>query len=298
MLRTIVTTTTVKSSMRLILPYVVLQSRRTFMQTIVNRSTLIPSINELNVKDLRDECRKRGLKVSGRKLELQERIQTFESDASNHVLNDVKSQLDEAQLHVERLESQINTVNDEVAHHGGAKLGQQHLEEDSYEVGSMVDELKQVQKQLNLLKTHARVMNKDVESIIDKDGGDITYTPLPGEKVETPVVTMSNADVPGVDILKHELDAARTQAERLQAKVDFELQAAIDAAATTSITSTTPESSSSPTEQKQMRNGGGKKYLLSVLGATLGLGWIFQDSLIRKEPLADVEDVELATSTD
>lgn len=271
LLRAMVTTRGMNSLLLPILPYVIKQSRRTFIQS-VRRSTLI---HELNVKDLKDECRKRGLKVSGKKLELQQRLQSYESNASSRVLDDVKTQLNDAQLHVERLESQIDTVNDEVAHHEDSdNLDPQHLQRDSYKVGSVVDELKQVQEQLDSLKTHASTMNKDIEVMLNKDGGDITYSQLPNNKLKASTI----------DTLKNELDVARTQAERLQVKVDSELQAAIDTTTSKATSTPKPEQHTTTTVQlQQQQRKDGKKYILSVLGVTLGLGWIFQDSLINKD---------------
>lgn len=284
LLRAMVTTTKLNSSMLLILPNVVKQSRRTFIQT-VRRSTLI---HELNVKDLKDECRKRGLKVSGKKLELQQRLQTYESNASSHDLDDVKIQLNEAQSQVEKLESQINTVTDEVAHHEEhTALDPQHLQKDSNKVESVVDELKQVQEQLNSLKTQATTMNKDVEVLLNKDGGDITFSTLPNNQLENSTIGMS--DIPNVNTLKNELDVARNQAERLQVRVESELQAAIRMANTKPTSTTEPEEHTTTTTPQQQRNDG-KKYILSILGATLGLGWIFQDSLIDKDPVTTMED--------
>lgn len=278
---------------RLIFPYILSPTRRTFAQTVVRRSLL--QVGELTLKDLREECRKRGLKVSGRKLELQERIQQYESQFQNPKPSQsddwigVKDQLNEAQLQVERIESQINTVDNEVAHHEGTKLETEHLEQDSNEVGSMVDELKQVQEQLDQLKFRARIMNQDVETIINKDGGDITYAPLPGELVAD--TDRSDSDGAGVDTLKHELDAARTHAQRLQEIVESELQAAIEEEETSTNkrepneTHRSSSATSSAHTSPKGENTDGKKYILSILGATFGLGWIFQDSLIqRREP--------------
>lgn len=237
-------------------------------------------IQGMTLKDLREECRKRGLKVSGRKLDLQTRIQQHDvSNVSNDNIHGVQSQMN-------KITSQIQNADKEIASHSSESTPE-HLAQDSEEVGSMVHELVQVQEQLDRLRAQARTMDRDVQSLINRDGGDITYTPLDSS---------TTSDVPAVDSLKVELDEARSHAAKLQEIVEAELKAATAASSTivdakTSTIETSTQSPPSPQQeskkqpqqqkqkQQQQKRPDGKKYILSSIGVALGLGWIFQDSI-------------------
>lgn len=285
---------------RLMVPTMMLCAQRSFTQT-VNRLDL--QVNRMTLKDLKDECRKRGLKVSGRKHELQERIQCHDlkmrSGGTNmnvDVINEndlinMKNQINEAKLQVQRIEKQIDDVSYEVSLHEESQLEKHHLEEDSQEVNAMVDELKMVQEMLDSLKSHAKKMDKDVTDFLNRDGGDITYEPLLNEKDLHKKADLEE-DCENVDSLKEELETARIQVERLQQIITSELEAAIKRAdeikttTTSSTTSSTNGSSinTSKSNSSNTTNGTkGRSYLLSVVGLLLGLGWIFQDSFVHQD---------------
>lgn len=287
----------IHSSLRgLVVPTMMVTARRNFTQTV---SRLNLHAHSMTLKDLKEECRKRGLKVSGRKNELQERIQRFdmkldsgnEHDNDDDELVDMRNQINEAKSQVQRIERQIDDVSSEVSLHEESQLGKNHLEEDSQEVNTMVDELKEVQERLDLLKSHAKKMDKDVTDFLNRDGGDITYEPLLNEKDLHKKADLEE-DCENVDSLKEELETARIQVERLQQIITSELEAAIKRAdeikttTTSSATSSTNGSSinTSKSNSSNTTNGTkGRSYLLSVVGLLLGLGWIFQDSFVHQD---------------
>lgn len=287
----------IHSSLRgLVVPTMMVTARRNFTQTV---SRLNLHAHSMTLKDLKEECRKRGLKVSGRKNELQERIQRFdmkldsgnEHDNDDDELVDMRNQINEAKSQVQRIERQIDDVSSEVSLHEESQLGKNHLEEDSQEVNTMVDELKEVQERLDLLKSHAKKMDKDVTDLLNRDGGDITYEPLLNERDLHKKSDLA-VDCENVDSLKKDLKTARIQAERLQNIVTSELEAAIkrsDEIKTTTTSSTTGNGSSGTDKSNSFNQTGSNRstktrnYLLSVLGLTVGLGWIFQDSLIHAD---------------
>lgn len=285
---------------RLMVPTMMIITKRNFTQT-VNRLDL--QINRMTLKNLKEECRKRGLKVSGRKHELQERIQSHDmkvTDSGTNVnfdvidenyLIDMKNQINEAKLQVQKIEKQIDDVSYEVSFHEESQLNKHHLEEDYKEVNTMIDELKEVQEKLDSLKSFAKKMDKDITDILNKDGGDITYEPLLNEKGLHKGIDLEEG-CENVESLKKELDTAHVQVERLQKIITSELEAAtekaneIKATQTSSVIGSTNNSSLNINKSKVSDPTNGTKrrsYLLSILGLTLGLGWIFQDSLIHKD---------------
>ncbi|CCK70356.1 Aim34p KNAG_0E00880 [Huiozyma naganishii CBS 8797] len=196
----------------------------------------------MSVKLLKDECRSRGLRVSGKKLDLVNRIVDFERTQSlQHAGQD----------------------NEHESH-------QRHIDETHELLRDAREHAEKIDAELRLLEVAAEKAEQDA-------AGENTAQPATPLTEAQRATSSAETTLPPshVEILKSQLSETKSYVDSLEAKYE-QVNNQIAARETAEEQTNSGPNSSTQEDKSQSQNSVG--YALVALGGALGLGWIFQRS--------------------